>query len=345
MRGISLTGGAHTERRRLLGRRRLLLRAVILAATLAFGYLALSNIKARQAWDALSESDYLWLIPALVAFSAGNVARALRWRALFARGRRPPFGAVLNGTMLGYFYNNILPARAGEAAKVAVVTQRGRVPAVEVIATVVIERLYDLMAVLIIFFGAAPWLPRVSWLDAAAIVAIVLAVGIAVAAGLLAIYGEAPVRVLLRPLRRVSAISELRVERAVHELAQGLAGLRHAGVAIRGFAWTLVAWMLSALCAYFVLLAFHLHLPFACAVLVVVAVGLGMIVPSPPAAIGVFEGAALVALKIYGISYSAALPYALVLHAINFIPFVIVGLLLLQHNARHPVAPLGETRT
>jgi len=319
-----------------VGRRALLVNLVIAAVTIFFAYFAVTHIKVEQAWDALRSSEYLWLLPALSAFAAGNVARALRWRSLFAPGRRPSVGAVLDATIVGYFYNSILPARAGEAARIVVLRQRSSAPTVEILGTVVIERLYDLMAVLVIFFVAEPWLPHVSWLKAAAIAAIVLASLIAAAATVLAIYGDRPVRLLLRPLRRISLVSELRLERAVHELADGLSGLRRPVVALEGFAWTIVAWMLSALCAYFVILAFHLPLSFLCGILVVVAVGLGMIIPSAPAAIGVFEGAALVALKVYGISYSSALPYALVLHAVNFLPFLPAGVLLLQHNARHP---------
>ena len=94
--------------------------------------------------------------------------------------------------------------------------------------------------------------------------------------------------------------------------------------------------MLTALCAYFVSLAFHLGVPFACGILVAVAVGLGMILPSPPAAVGVFEGAALIALKAYGVPYSSALPYALVLHLVGLVPFIVLGLLTLHYNSRHP---------
>jgi uncharacterized membrane protein YbhN (UPF0104 family) len=85
-----------------------------------------------------------------------------------------------------------------------------------------------------------------------------------------------------------------------------------------------------------VTLCFHLQLTFASAVLVIVAVGLSMILPSPPGAIGVFEGAALIALKAYGTPRSLALPYALVLHAVNLVPFLLVGFPLLHYNARRP---------
>jgi uncharacterized membrane protein YbhN (UPF0104 family) len=207
---------------------------------------------------------------------------------------------------------------------------------VEIVGTIVLERLYDVFAILVIFFAAEPWLPHVSWFGAAALAAIVLAVLIAAAAIVLAVYGDRSVRLLLRPLGRFSLFSGERLERTIDELTHGLSGLRHPGLALEAFAWTIAAWLLTALCSYFVTVAFHLHLPLACGVLVAVAVGLGMILPSPPAAVGVFEGAALIALGAYGIPHSSALPYAVILHLVNFVPFVAVGAFLLHYNSRHP---------
>lgn len=315
-------------------RTRLAINLVTVAVTIFFSYIALRGIRLGEVWHALRTTDYLWLVPALIAFGLGNVARALRWRSLFAPARRPPRGAVLNATMLGYFYNSILPARAGEAARVVVLTQRSSSPPVEIVGTVVLERVYDLVAILLIFFLAKPWLPHVSWFAAAAVVSIVLAGLIAAATTVLVVYGDRPLRILLHPVRRFSWFSGDRLDRTVDELTHGLSGLHKPAVAVEACLWTIVAWMLSALCAYIVTLSFHLHLSFGCGVLVVVAVGLSMILPSPPAAVGVFEAAALIALRAYGVPHSLALPYALVLHAANFIPFVLVGVLLLHRNAQ-----------
>jgi uncharacterized protein (TIRG00374 family) len=329
------TVGARQSSPRLPRRSRLLINAVTVLVTVVFSYIALSGINLSEVWHALRTSDYVWLIPALIAFGLGNVARGLRWRSLFAPGRRPPPGPVINATMIGYFYNSILPARAGEAARVLVLNQRSSTPAVEIIGTVVIERLYDVIAILVIFFAAEHWLPHVSWFGAAAVAAIVLAGLIVAAVVVLAVYGDRPLRLLLRPLGRFSLFSGERLERTIDELNHGLSGLRHGIVALEAFLWTIAAWMLSALCAYFVSVSFHLHLPFASGVLVAVAIGLSMILPSPPGAIGVFEGAALIAMKAYGVPHSEALPYALVLHAVNLVPFILVGAALLQYNARH----------
>ncbi len=247
--------------------------------------------------------------------------------------------------MVGYLYNCIMPARAGEAARVVVLTKRSPTAPVEIVGTVLLERLYDVFAILVIFFAAEPWLPHVSWFGAAALAAIVLAVLIAIAAIVLAVYGDRPLRLLLRPLGRLSLFSGERLERTIAELTHGLSGLRHARLALEAFVWTIAAWLLTALCAYLVSLAFHLHLPFACGVLVTVAVGLSMILPSAPAAVGVFEGAVLIALGAYGVPHSSALPYALVLHLVNFVPYLLVGAFLLHHNSRHAPAHRVEAFT
>jgi uncharacterized protein (TIRG00374 family) len=325
-------------------RSRIALNVAIVAITLAFSYIALSTINFSLAWRALRTSNFWWIAASLVAFGIGNVTRAFRWRSLFARGRRPSVGVVWNAMMVGYLYNNIMPARAGEAARVVVLTRRSSAPATEIVGTVVLERLYDVIAILVIFFAAESWLPHVSWFGAAAVVAIVLAILIVAAATVLSVYGDRPLRWLLRPLHRFSLFSGERFDRTIDELIYGLSGLRHPRLAVEASIWTLAAWLSTALCSYFVSVAFHLHLPLACGVLVAVAVGLAMIIPSPPAAVGVFEAAALIALTAYGVPHASALSYAVVLHLVNFVPYIVVGVLTLHYNSRHPVRAAGKTR-
>jgi glycosyltransferase 2 family protein len=339
--GHEVSATAASQPRRWLARAsgqrhtKLAVRIATVLVTVGFTYLAIHGIDLKRAWKGLQDSDLWWLIPALLAFAGGNVARAMRWRSLFATGRRPPFATTLNAMLIGYLYNNILPARAGEAARVVVLTQRSDAPPVEITATVLLERIYDVGGILIVFLAAQPWLPSVSWFGAATIAAAVLAVCIAVAVTVLVVYGDRPLRVLLRPVHRFAPVTEERVERTVAELTKGLSGLHDWRVAGEALVWTLAAWLMSSLCAYFVALGFHLHIGFAAGILVMVAIGFGMILPAAPAAVGVFEGATLIALEAYGLGRSIGLPYALVLHLVNFLPFVVVGAGLLQYNSRH----------
>jgi uncharacterized protein (TIRG00374 family) len=298
-----------------------------------FTYLAVQGVHWHTAWRAVEHCHAWWLVPAMAAFAGQTLMRAMRWRSLFAHARRPRRGPVIEAMLVGYLFNNIMPARAGEVARVASLTRNSATPPAEIVGTVVVERVYDVFAVLLIFFCAVPWLPHVSWLGAAAVLAAVAAVGLAGTVAVLAIYGERPLQWLARPLARLPRLSGEKIEHHVALLATGLSGLREHRVALEALIWSLAAWVTTAFWAWFVLLAFH-NLPFSAGVLVTVAVGLSMIIPSPPAAIGVFEAAGVLALNAYGLSRTAALPYAIVLHISNFVPLVVAGAIALHFTTR-----------
>ncbi len=328
--GSGSGSGADHSRGRAIGY------VLTLALAAVFIYLAVRDVRFNDAWRAMRTSNYWWLIPAFGAFVLATFMRVLRWRSLFAPGRRPPVGAVGAATMIGYLFNNIMPARAGEAARVVALTQRAGTPPAEIVGTVVVERAYDILSILIIFFCAAPWLPPVGWFGTAAAFAGVMAALLGVAIWVLAVHGDRPLRFVLRPLSRLPRLSVERVERFGVELAAGLSGLRDRRVAVEALVWSVGIWLMSALWAWLVLLAFQPRLGFDAGVLVIVAIGLAMIIPAPPAAVGVFEAAGVLALKAFGISQTEALPYAIVLHVVNFVPFILAGMLTLQLASRRP---------
>jgi len=317
------------------GKRAIALSATLLLAGL-FTYLAVRGVHWHSAWVALERCDAWWLLPATAAFAIQIVLRGMRWRSLFSPSRRPRRGPIMAATLIGYLFNNIMPARAGEAARVVALTQRSSTPAAEIVGTALVERAYDVLSILIIFFCASPWLPHESWFETAAILAAIAAVGLATVIWILAVHGDRPLRWIVRPLGRLPGLSAESVEREAATLAQGLSGLRQRRVAVEALVWSIAAWMTSALWAWFVLLAFEPSRGFGAGVLVTVVTGLSMIIPSPPAAVGVFEAAGIAALAAYHVHQSAALPYALVLHVSNFVPLVLAGALTLRYAARAP---------
>jgi len=331
------------------GRRGAIAFAVTVVLAAVFTYLAVRGVNWTSAWHALRTCDAWWLVPAMIAFVAQTLLRAMRWRSLFAHERRPPRGPIVAATLIGYLFNNIMPARAGEVARVVALTQRTKTPAAEIVGTAVVERAYDVLSILIIFFCASPWLPHETWFETAAILAGVAAVGLGAVIWVLAVYGDRPLRVIVRPLGRLPKLSVERVEREAATLAEGLSGLREHRVALEALVWSLAAWMTSALWAWLVLLAFEPSFGFGAGVLVTCVIGLSMIIPSPPAAVGVFEAAGVLALQAYHVHSSISLPYALVLHVSNFVPLVLAGAITL-HTAARPrrrskVRPRASTRS
>lgn len=304
-----------------------------LLSTLVFGYLAVRGVQPDDVAEAIGSSRYGWLPPAFVVLAFSIFLRAVRWRAMYVPEMRPPLRLVTQALVIGYFFNNLLPARAGEAARVIALHQRAWTSRAQSTGTVVIERAYDLLSLLVLLFVALPWLPEVSWLRAAGALAVALAVAIAATIAVLAIFEDRAVRVLLSPLRRLGLVGEERIASAAWNLTQGLAAIRRPRLAIAAFMWTTASWLVMALSFWLVMLAFDLDLPPVAGLFVLIAVGLAMVLPSSPAAAGVFEAAAILALLPYGVPKSLALSYALVVHAVNFVLYIVGGAVVLRSHA------------
>ena len=169
---------------------------------------------------------------------------------------------------------------------------------------------------------------------AAGVLAIALTVCLALTVFVLARWGERPFpRLVLRPLARLPFLSLERTEHAAAAFVRGAVALRHTWLAFGAILLTSLSWLLLALSSWVLMRSFSLDLPFGAGVLVVVAIGLSMILPSSPAAVGVFEGGDAIALRAYDVPRAEALSYALVLHVLNFLPYVAAGAFLLQRHA------------
>jgi uncharacterized protein (TIRG00374 family) len=261
------------------------------------------------------------------------VLRAWRWQYLFRAETRPPFGKVLAAMLLGQFFNNVLPARAGEAARIIYLNQTAGTSRAESTGTVVLERIYDVLSVLILLFVLVPWLPHVSWIRGAAILAVVLTVVLVAIFVIVALYQERPIRAALRPLARLPFLSVERLEAVAVNLVHGLVALRRPRLALVSMALTTLSWIVLGFAAWFVMRGFHLGLSPVAGILANITVALALILPSSPGAIGVFEAAVVLAAKAYGVSDAKAFSFALVVHIVNYLPYIAAGVLILQTHA------------
>jgi uncharacterized protein (TIRG00374 family) len=324
--------------RRLFGPRFGLI-ALGLVVSAFFGYLALRHVRAHETWRALERTDYAWLVPAVLVFMLALYMRALRWWSLYEPSRRPPQGDVVRATFIGYLANSLLPARAGEAAKAVALNRSAHTPIAESAATILIERVFDVLSLIFLLFVMLPWLPAVSWVRGAGLVAAVALVGVVLGSAVVLRYGERPVRFVLRPLHWLPFLPAGFAERAPKQFVHGLAGVLRVRIAAVAFLWTTASWIVLGLSNWLVMVAFHLHPSPLAAELVVIGIGLAMVLPSSPAALGVFEAATVTVLAAYHVDASSALSYALVLHAVNVLPLFAVALAALGVRRLRRIVP------
>src|SRR5580704_61508 len=119
-----------------------------------FVWLSLKDMD-RQKWaqlgDALDRANYWLLIPVLGILLASHWLRALRWRQLIQpMGYNPSRANCFLGVMIGYFVNLGAP-RVGEVIKCTVLARYEKVPADKLVGTIVAERAFDFICLLIVF--------------------------------------------------------------------------------------------------------------------------------------------------------------------------------------------------
>jgi hypothetical protein len=304
--------------------------AAAVVVTVVFSWVAVRSVRFGDVAEALRSNEWIWIVPATALLAVSVVMRGVRWWLLFAPGGRPPLTEVLRATVIGLCFNNLLPLRAGEAARLLALRRRTPASGGEILGTIATERLYDVGALLLMLFVLLPVLPEVTWARAAAWLALALAVGIVAIAVGIAHWGERGVRLIVCvwPLRWLPVESG-RLEQSAVNLLRGLAGLRPGRLALEAFVLTAASWIVIGLSFWLLTPGFDLGLGPEAGVFVVIAVGLALVLPSGPAGLGVFEAGVVVALSAYDIDPSVALSYALVAHAVHFVPYVAAGLVLL----------------
>jgi uncharacterized protein (TIRG00374 family) len=308
--------------------RRYLLLAAGVFVSAGLAWLATRNVDPQAFAAAFRRSDWWYLLPSGAALVAAVACRWLRWWLLFARGRRPPLHALGRAFLIGYLFNNLLPARPGELARALALKREVRTSVAEALATTAAERVYDVLALVGLLLLSAPFLPESPNVRTATIAAgVVTGAALAVAVA----FGRKGAR-LERLLARVPGVSASAAGRWTASVLDGLVSLRDLRIAASAAALTAVSWVLLAVSAWTLLEAFHLRLGFGVAVLVVGAANLTLLVPASPGGVGVFEAAVVGVLLGFSVDRSAALSYAVALHGLNFFPYVVVGAVALQRH-------------
>jgi uncharacterized protein (TIRG00374 family) len=301
-----------------------------LAITIGTLVLALRGLHWTEVGEAVGDANYGLLALAVVILLAALYVRALRWGVLFYPRRGMRMGNLLGTMNVGYAVNNILPLRVGELARAYVIGEAESVSAVHALSTILVERTLDTITVVAMLTVTLPFIDAPGWARGPAVFVGLGFLGLAVVLATLSAARERAMRLVGWAVRFLPERYRQRTERAVDAAIEGFAVLRQPAVVAEAAAWSVVAWLLSALVMFVVLRALGLELPFTAGVFVMAAVSLGMVVPSSPGYIGVFDAIAIESLQnVFGADRDGAASFALVQHAmIYLVPIVIAAVFL-----------------
>lgn len=273
----------------------------------------------------LAETHWGFLAASIALNLTGLWTRARRWHYLFPPGSRPSH--LFNAVMIGYTGNNLLPLRAGEVLRAYVVVRRGQ-RLWTTVATIVVERVLDGLAVglILVYLLLVVTLPRELWW--AALVFAGADVGLIAVLAVMTAAPELARRAVLALVSRQPAIAR-RVSDTLDTFNEGLRGVRTAAHLAPMLGWSAANWFLWALSAWSALHAAQLELPLTASWAILGFVGLGVSLPSSPGFAGIIQAAVVLALALFGVPRGEALSFSILLHAAQFIPVTLWGLVLL----------------
>lgn len=115
-------------------------------------YFALYNVPIADLYQYLKSIDYFWILPAAGVVFLTFVVRVFRWQVILSSSRKIGYRDAFHPLMIGFMVNCILPGRVGEIARPAILKKKTGTPFFIGAATVVAERMFDLL-ILIGFFA------------------------------------------------------------------------------------------------------------------------------------------------------------------------------------------------
>nr|MBC7244907.1 flippase-like domain-containing protein [Chloroflexota bacterium] len=289
-------------------------------------YLIARDMDFRSLLAALSQVHYAFLLPTLGILVFTFLARALRWRLLLSPRSGFRLCRMFNLVNIGYLVNHISPLRLGDVLRACLCAQLESLGMVHALATVAVERVADTLVILLLLLCLIPFLSLpVAFLRPAFGVGLV-AMGAVVCLVFLAMQRKRGLELFERLLTRFGFLNRVWIRRGFTSAMDGLAALGSLRSAARVLLWSLAIWISTAIEFYVVMWAVGLQLPFTAALAVVCFTSLGMVVPSSPGYIGVFEYTTVLSLSLFGVSKEMALGYALVLHALSYLVVAVLGL-------------------
>ncbi len=297
-----------------------------LVISVVFLTLALRGLDLEHFWQTLRSANYWWLLPGIAVYFVTVWVRTWRWHYMLRHITPIPTAQLFPVVVIGYMGNNVYPARAGEVLRSYVLRRKAGVAMSASLATVVLERLFDGLVMLLFVFATLPFAPLPPIYR---MLVIVLSILFGIALLLFFIVAARPERLSRAYAWFVDRMLPARLRPRVHGLFDrfviGLQSLRSPREMGLIFLSSSLIWLGETLKYWVVMHAFPFSVSFPVLMLMTAVVNLVTTIPSTPGYVGTFDAAGIAVLTQFGVEQAIAAGYTLVLHVALWLPITALG--------------------
>ncbi len=297
------------------------------AVSAVFLYLALRGLDLSLVWHHIKTGNYWWLIPSVTIYFFGVWARTWRWHYMLRAIKPISTGRLFPVVCIGYMGNNIYPARIGELLRAYVLKRKEGVTIGASLATILVERIFDGVVMLLFVFVTLPLVPAIpgNWRQ----FVIVFSLLFFGALGVFFVLAASPRRAQSFYNAVIDRLVPKRFREPIRGFAdrfmEGLYFLRSGRDVAMIFFTSVVVWLAETGKYWFVMHAFDFEVSFFVLMLMNGVVNLFTTIPSAPGYVGTFDEPGIEILKAFGVNANIAGAYTLVLHAALWLPITLLG--------------------
>jgi len=297
-----------------------------------FIYLTFRQVEFEKMFEALRTAKYYWLIPALLLMACSHWLRALRWQYLIEPIKKIKVMPLFEALIIGYAANNVFPLRLGEFFRAFVIGKSQNISKSSAFATVIVERfILDLLALLTLLLGTILFYPSQLPYDDLIRLGGYIILGVCVTLLILIILLIQKTDVTLSFLQsKLPGKIYEKVEPAIQSFVKGCLVFKNAHHYLAIIFLTVLIWTLYLFSLYIMFFVFDFveqyQLNLWSAVVILVVVTFSIMLPSSPGAVGTYHFLCTEVLNYFQVPNDQAVSFAIVSHAMNIVPFTLLGL-------------------
>jgi uncharacterized protein (TIRG00374 family) len=311
-----------------------------------FIYLAFRRVQLSDIISSLRSANYFFILPNMAVVILGMMIRAERWRYLLGSIGRFKAKELFPSVMIGFMANNLLPARLGEVVRAYSLGAKTGHSRSSIFATIVLERLFDSLSLLAMFWLVILFIPFPAPVKKFGIVTLIVNLLIIIFLIILKRHTTSLVRLALKICFFLPEKITGRLEHIMYKFAQGLSIFQNRRALFVIVIWSVILWLITALSNYFVFMAFGLYPSIAASFILLIFVAAGVMLPSAPGFVGVFQAATIGAFVLlnnlsllgqqsigpFGVTKGEALSFSIILWLCSFLPVTLLGLYYLRRE-------------
>jgi uncharacterized membrane protein YbhN (UPF0104 family) len=290
-------------------------------------WLALRRTSLSEVGDAFGRVSWGWIPLMVLAKATVLVIKDLRWRVELRAMAPGPYRRTFRAIGLGYFGNLVLPFKLGELLRVGLLKRHNPdVGMGDALATIGAERTIDGIVLAALVGVTLPYTDVPEWVWRGTVLLMVVMLGVAAVAMLEPLH-----RFAMRLFPETGPLSFGR--KIVRAVSTGTRVLRRPKPLVITVVLTAAAWLGDSLALYFALQAFGLQLGYSVALIVLLLLSVGLLIPAAPGQLGTHQALMVLFLGPFGVPSGLAVTVSIVMQGVTLATLGSIGGYVLVREA------------